>query len=193
MHGPAEPADGPRRDPSDPAPVAPGEPQRVVRPVPCDTRDRHRRCRYTSTIQPREHGRNRSTRRRCETELHEGRAGPPRARRPRRRASRLVHTGQHYDAAMSDVFFSELGLPEPDVNLGVGSGTHAAQTAALHGRARGCSSRRFARASSSSTATSTRPSRAALVAAKTGLPVAHVEAGLRSFDWHDARGGQPAA
>ena len=46
-------------------------------------------------------------------------------------AQRVVHTGQHYDATMSDVFFRELGLPEPDVNLGVGSGSHAGQTAAL--------------------------------------------------------------
>ena len=53
------------------------------------------------------------------------------ARAPRRRRSVVIHTGQHYDAAMSDVFFRELGLPEPDLNLGVGSGTHAAQTAAL--------------------------------------------------------------
>ena len=43
----------------------------------------------------------------------------------------VVHTGQHYDARMSEVFFDELGLPEPDVNLGVGSGGHAEQTAAL--------------------------------------------------------------
>jgi len=40
----------------------------------------------------------------------------------------LVHTGQHYDRAMSDVFFEELGLPEPDAYLSVGSGTHAEQT-----------------------------------------------------------------
>src|SRR5580700_2801836 len=44
-------------------------------------------------------------------------------------SQRLVHTGQHYDAAMSKVFFDELGMPEPDVYLGVGSGTHAQQTA----------------------------------------------------------------
>ena len=43
----------------------------------------------------------------------------------------LVHTGQHYDAAMSDVFFQQLEMPQPDRNLGVGSGTHAQQTAAV--------------------------------------------------------------
>lgn len=43
----------------------------------------------------------------------------------------LVHTGQHYDAAMSDVFFQQLEMPEPDCNLGIGSGTHAQQTAAI--------------------------------------------------------------
>ena len=44
---------------------------------------------------------------------------------------RLVHTGQHYDDRMSEVFFRELDLPRPDINLGVGSGSHAQQTAAL--------------------------------------------------------------
>ena len=43
----------------------------------------------------------------------------------------LVHTGQHYDRAMSDLFFQELGIPEPDVNLGVGSASHAVQTAEI--------------------------------------------------------------
>src|SRR5437763_741577 len=44
---------------------------------------------------------------------------------------RLIHTGQHYDANLSDVFFQELRLPEPDINLNVGPGTHATQTAAI--------------------------------------------------------------
>ncbi len=94
---------------------------------------------------------------------------------------RVVHTGQHYDAAMSDVFFRELGLPEPDLNLGVGSGSHAGQTAALMVALEGA----FAGLSPSlaivyGDINSTLA--AALVAAKTGLPIAHVEAGLRSFD-----------
>ena len=94
---------------------------------------------------------------------------------------RVVHTGQHYDQAMSDVFFRDLGLPEPDVNLGVGSGSHAGQTAALLVALEGA----FAALGASlaivyGDVNSTIA--AALVAAKTGLPIAHVEAGLRSFD-----------
>ncbi|MDS1269729.1 UDP-N-acetylglucosamine 2-epimerase (non-hydrolyzing) [Lipingzhangella sp. LS1_29] len=95
---------------------------------------------------------------------------------------RVVHTGQHYDDALSAVFFRELGLPRPDVDLGVGSGTHAAQTAALMtGLAE-----EFAACSPEAVivygdVNSTLA--AALVAAKENIPVAHVEAGLRSFDW----------
>jgi UDP-N-acetylglucosamine 2-epimerase (non-hydrolysing) len=93
----------------------------------------------------------------------------------------LIHTGQHYDAKMSDVFFRDLGLPEPDVNLGVGSGSQAGQTAALM-----VALERFFLESRPDLAivygdvNSTIA--AALVCAKLGLPVAHVEAGLRSFD-----------
>ena len=93
----------------------------------------------------------------------------------------VIHTGQHYDRTMSDIFFHELDLPEPDLNLGVGSGSQAAQTAAL--------------------LTALEPAflelepaliavygdinstlAASLVASKLLLPTAHVEAGLRSFD-----------
>ena len=94
---------------------------------------------------------------------------------------RLIHTGQHYDRNVSQVFFDELGLPKPDVNLNVGSGTHASQTAEVMIR--------FEKVLlefrpdwvcvpgdvNSSLA-------CALVAAKLGIRVAHIEAGLRSFD-----------
>ena len=93
----------------------------------------------------------------------------------------LVHTGQHYDDRMSDVFFRQLGLPEPDVNLGVGSGSHARQTAAIMV---GLEDLLLSRSPSlvmvygdvNSTVA------AALVTAKLQIPLAHVEAGLRSFD-----------
>ena len=93
----------------------------------------------------------------------------------------IVHTGQHYDPALSKVFFDDLEMPQPDRNLGVGSGTHAGQTAALM-------------VALESTFEELQPAlvvvygdvnstlAAALVAAKLHLPVAHVEAGLRSFD-----------
>jgi len=94
---------------------------------------------------------------------------------------RLVHTGQHYDAAMSDVFFSELGIPEPDVNLGIGSGSHAEQTAALM-LALERTFRELAPPLIVVYGDVNSTLAAALVAAKLQLPVAHVEAGLRSFD-----------
>ena len=93
----------------------------------------------------------------------------------------LVHTGQHYDAAMSDAFFADLEMPAPDVFLGVGSGTHAEQTGRVMTE--------FERYLSTNPAdvvavigdvNSTLG--CAVVAAKQGVAVAHVEAGLRSFD-----------
>ena len=93
----------------------------------------------------------------------------------------LVHTGQHYDPNMSDIFFAQLEIPEPDANLGVGSASHAQQTAEIM--------RRFepvvleykpdivlVYGDVNSTVA------AALVCSKLLIPVAHVEAGLRSFD-----------
>jgi UDP-N-acetylglucosamine 2-epimerase (non-hydrolysing) len=96
-------------------------------------------------------------------------------------AQRLVHTGQHYDERMSDVFFRQLGLPEPDVNLGVGSASHAHQTATIMTRLEQLFLANrpemvvvYGDVNSTVAAT--------LVAAKAQIPVAHVEAGLRSFD-----------
>jgi len=93
----------------------------------------------------------------------------------------LVHTGQHYDPMLNDRLFDDLALPRPDINLGVGSGTHAVQTAEVM--------RRFEPVMDEH-----QPScvvvvgdvnstlACSLVAVKKGVPVAHVEAGLRSFD-----------
>ena len=93
----------------------------------------------------------------------------------------LVHTGQHYDAGMSDIFFRQLGMPAPDVQLGIGPGIQGAQTGRMM-------------AALETVVNERRPElvvvvgdvnstlAAALVAAKAGVPVAHVEAGLRSFD-----------
>jgi UDP-N-acetylglucosamine 2-epimerase (non-hydrolysing) len=93
----------------------------------------------------------------------------------------LVHTGQHYDRRLSDVFFHQLGLPEPDVNLGVGSGSHARQTAAIMiGLEELIEARAPAMVVVYGDVNSTVA--AALVAAKQRIPLAHVEAGLRSFD-----------
>ena len=96
-------------------------------------------------------------------------------------AQRVVHTGQHYDERMSDVFFVQLGLPKPDVNLGVGSGTQATQTAdVLVGMEREFLENPPSLAVLYGDVNSTVG--AALAGAKLGVPLAHVEAGLRSFD-----------
>jgi UDP-GlcNAc3NAcA epimerase len=93
----------------------------------------------------------------------------------------LLHTGQHYDDLMSDVFFRELGLAAPDVNLGVGSGSHATQTArALEGIEDVLTSRRPDLVVVYGDTNSTLAG--ALAASKLALPVAHVEAGVRSYE-----------
>lgn len=93
----------------------------------------------------------------------------------------LVHTGQHYDAAMKHAFFDQLGIPEPDIDLEVGSGTHAVQTAEIMRRFEPVLDREQPSAvlvvgDVNSTIA------CALVATKKGVPVVHVEAGLRSYD-----------
>jgi UDP-N-acetylglucosamine 2-epimerase (non-hydrolysing) len=94
----------------------------------------------------------------------------------------LVHTGQHYDDVMSDVFVSGLGLPTPDVHLGVGSGSHAEQTArVLLGAEQVLLERRPGVVVVPGDVNSTFA--VALAAVKVGTPVAHLEAGLRSRDW----------
>jgi UDP-N-acetylglucosamine 2-epimerase (non-hydrolysing) len=93
----------------------------------------------------------------------------------------LVHTGQHYDVNMSDVFFRDLEIPEPDVFLGVGSGTHAEQTAAVMvSFEKTCLEQRPDMVVVVGDVNSTMA--CAITAVKLGIPVAHVEAGLRSCD-----------
>ncbi len=93
----------------------------------------------------------------------------------------LVHTGQHYDHAMSRLFFEELSIPRPDIDLEVGSGSHAAQTAEVMKRFEPvCLQHRPDLVLVVGDVNSTIA--CALVAAKLGVRVAHVEAGLRSFD-----------
>jgi UDP-N-acetylglucosamine 2-epimerase (non-hydrolysing) len=94
---------------------------------------------------------------------------------------RLVHTGQHYDVAMSDVFFTDLGMPVPDVHLGVGSGSHAEQTAkVLVGFEKICLEEKPDMVVVAGDVNSTMA--CAIDCAKLRIPCAHVEAGLRSFD-----------
>ena len=102
-------------------------------------------------------------------------------RRPAEFEPMIVHTGQHYDAAMSDAFFDDLGMPKPDVHLGVGSASHAVQTAKIMTEFEPVVLREkpdwvLVVGDVNSTIA------CALVCAKLGVKVAHVEAGLRSRD-----------
>jgi len=93
----------------------------------------------------------------------------------------LVHTGQHYDKNMSTVFFDELGMPKPDIYLGVGSGSHAKQTAQIMVDFEEiCEENKPSMVVVAGDVNSTIA--CALVSSKMNIPVAHVEAGLRSFD-----------
>ena len=95
---------------------------------------------------------------------------------------RLIHTGQHYDKNMSDSFFVQLGIPQPNVNLGAGGGTQAEQTAAIMiGYEKLLLSERSDLCLVVGDVTSTMA--CAIVAQKLHIPVAHVEAGIRSGDW----------
>jgi UDP-N-acetylglucosamine 2-epimerase (non-hydrolysing) len=95
---------------------------------------------------------------------------------------RLVHTGQHYDAKMSTVFFDDLGMPRPDAFLGVGSGSHAEQTAKIMTLFEAeCLAWRPDLVLVAGDVNSTIA--CALVASKLGIAVGHIEAGLRSRDW----------
>jgi UDP-N-acetylglucosamine 2-epimerase (non-hydrolysing) len=95
---------------------------------------------------------------------------------------RLIHTGQHYDRAMSAEFFEQLGIPAPDVNLEVGSGSHAEQTAGIMmGYERILAQARSDACIVVGDVTSTMA--CAITARKLGVPVGHVEGGIRSNDW----------
>ena len=95
---------------------------------------------------------------------------------------RLIHTGQHYDRAMSGDFFEQLGIPEPDINLDVRSGTQAEQTGAIMVKyEKVLMEKRSDLCLVVGDVTSTMA--CSVVARKLGIPVAHVEGGIRSGDW----------
>lgn len=97
-------------------------------------------------------------------------------------AHEIIHTGQHYDDAMSKVFFDDLGMPKPSVYLGVGSGSHAVQTAnVMVGLEKVFLEKAPPMVNVVGDVNSTLA--AAIVAAKLHIPVSHIEAGLRSRDW----------
>ena len=95
---------------------------------------------------------------------------------------RLVHTGQHYDRNMSESFFEQLGIPNPDINLGAGGGTQAEQTASIMiGYEKLLMDKPSSLCLVVGDVTSTMA--CAITAQKMHIPVAHVEAGIRSYDW----------
>lgn len=108
-------------------------------------------------------------------------AGPLSRALRERHTEVLIHTGQHYDRAMSDVFFEELGIPTPEYHLGIGGGSHGAQTGAMLAKIEEVllaekPDAMLVYGDTNSTLAG------ALAAAKLHIPVAHVEAGLRSYD-----------
>jgi UDP-N-acetylglucosamine 2-epimerase (non-hydrolysing) len=95
---------------------------------------------------------------------------------------KIVHTGQHYDRDMSDVFFEQLGIPTPDIHLGVGGGTHGVQTARVLEAFEALLLRDERAAGVVVVGDVNSTVAAALATVKLGIPLAHVEAGLRSRD-----------
>lgn len=103
------------------------------------------------------------------------------AQSPKTLSYKIIHTGQHYDREMNDVFFEELGIPQPDVFMAAGGGSHAQQTAKIMvGFEELCQNERPAAVLVVGDVNSTLA--CSIVAKKLNIPVAHVEAGLRSGD-----------